>query len=82
MLANKIADEPAFKWWVPQVLRQQHRVIMGVLKPKKKSKYWRTMHKFGIRLPHNVKEALEFDRQMGPNCHFWRDVIAKELSKV
>jgi len=52
-VANGIGDEPAFAWWVREVLRQRRRIVSKV-----KSKYWRTTHKFGIRLPHNAEEAL------------------------
>jgi hypothetical protein len=29
-VANRIAEEPAFKWWVPHVLRRRHRFISKV----------------------------------------------------
>ena len=38
--------------------------------------------KFGLRIPKLVKEALQFDWDIGPNCHLWRDAIEKELKKV
>ena len=44
--ANKIFEEPAFKWWVATVLRRRNRIIS-----KLKSRYWKTTHKFGIRVP-------------------------------
>jgi hypothetical protein len=47
---------------------------------KMKSKYWRTTHKFGIRLPHSVEEALRIDEETGTD--FWRKAINKEMSKV
>jgi hypothetical protein len=37
-------------------------------------------HKFGIRLPKTVKEALEIDRTM--NTDFWKRAINKEMAKV
>ena len=54
---------------------QRNRVIS-----KLKSKYWRTTHKFGIRLPKDVKKALEIDRITG--TYFWRKAVNKEMSKV
>ena len=34
-VANRIADEPAFKWWVPYVLRKRNRIISkGSLLPE------------------------------------------------
>jgi Reverse transcriptase (RNA-dependent DNA polymerase) len=74
-VANRIVEEPALKWWVPQVLRRRNRIISKV-----KSRYWRTTHKFGIRLPKTVEEALEIDRVTGTD--FWRKAINKEMSRV
>ena len=47
---------------------------------KLKGKYWRTTHKFVIKVPKDLKEALEIDRIMGTD--FWRKAINKEMSKV
>jgi hypothetical protein len=74
-LANNLEHEPAFKWWVKTTLRTRDRLIGKV-----KSRYWRTTHKFGIRIPKTVEEAYEIDRQTGTD--FWRMAIEKELSKV
>ena len=41
-VANKIANEPAFNWWVHTVLRKQNRIVAKV------KRYSRTTHKFGI----------------------------------
>ncbi len=74
-VANNIQDEPAFRWWVPHTLRTRDRIIAKV-----KSRYWVTTHKFGIRLPKTVKEALKIDEETGTT--FWRDAIKKEMSNV
>jgi hypothetical protein len=74
-LANNLEHEPAFKWWVKTTLRTRDRLIGKV-----KSRYWRTTHKFGIRIPKTVEEAYEIDRQTGTD--FWRRAIEKELSKL
>ena len=74
-VANCIVEEPAFKWWVSRTVRKQNRVISKI-----KSKYWRTTHKFGIRLPKYVKEALEID--MITRTDFWQKAVNKEMSKV
>jgi hypothetical protein len=74
-VANHIAEEPAFKWWVSHTLRKQNRIISKV-----KSKYWKTMHKFGCKLPHSVAEALEIDRLAGTDL--WTRAINKEMAKV
>eukprot|EP00804_Cyclotella_cryptica_P008557 CCRYP_007551-RA/>CCRYP_007551-RA protein AED:0.38 eAED:0.38 QI:0/0/0/1/1/1/2/0/852 len=74
-VANKIHEEPAFKWWLSKVPRRRNRVIS-----KATSKYWRTTHKFGIRVPRSVEEALKLDEQNGN--HLWRDAIKKEMAKA
>lgn len=74
-VANKIADMPTYRWWVPFTLRKRNRIIS-----KAKTKYWRTTHKFGIRIPKTVEEALELDRDNGNTL--WRDALNKEVSRV
>ncbi|GAX25842.1 hypothetical protein FisN_6Hu120 [Fistulifera solaris] len=73
--ANKIDDEPAFAWWVGHVLRKRNRILAKV-----KSRYWKTTHKFGIRIPKTVKEALQIDEETGTD--FWRRAIEKEMGKI
>jgi hypothetical protein len=73
--ANKIAEEPAFAWWVNNVIWRQNRIIAKV-----KSRYWKASHKFGIELPHSVEEAFAIDKKNGNN--FWRKAIEKEISKI
>jgi hypothetical protein len=72
---HRIDDEPAFRWWVPLVLRSRERIIAKV-----KKRYWATTHKYGIRLPKSVGEALEIDRNTGTD--FWAKAIQKERDKV
>lgn len=74
-VANGIEHEPAFNWWVPKTLRRRDRIINKV-----KSKYWRTTHKFGIRIPKTVEEAYEIDRVTGTD--YWRKAIEKEMVNV
>jgi hypothetical protein len=74
-VVNRITEEPAFKWWVPNVIKRRNRIISKV-----KSRYWKTTHKFGIRLPKTVQEALDIDRTMGTDL--WRQAINKEMTRV
>jgi hypothetical protein len=74
-VSNNIASEPAFVWWVKDVLRKRDRIISKV-----KSKYWKRTHKFGIQVPKSVKEALQIDKETGTT--FWRDAILKEMKNV
>ena len=73
--ANKLQEEPAFKWWAAFVLRKRNRIINKV-----KSRYWKTTHKFGVKLPKSVKEALQFDRENGNDL--WEKAIKKEMGKA
>ena len=72
---NKISTEPASAWWVPHGLRKRSRINNKV-----KSKYWKDTHKYGIRLPHSVEEALRIDEETGTG--FWRMAIEKEMKNV
>ena len=74
-VANWIEDEPAFNWWVSHTLRKHNRIISKV-----KSRYWRTTHKFGVKLPKSVEEALEIDRLTGTDL--WAKAINKEMSRI
>ena len=56
-------------------IRKRNRIISKV-----KSRYWKTTHKFGIRLPKTTEEALQIDKIVGTG--FWRKAINKEMSKV
>ena len=55
-------------------LRKRNRIVAKV------KRYWRTTHKFGIRVPKTVDEALAIDEETGTD--FWRTALAKEMAKV
>ena len=74
-VANQIADEPAFSWWVRHFLRKRDRVIMKV-----KARYWKRTHQFGIELPKTIEEALAIDKKTGTD--FWRTAVEKEMKVV
>jgi hypothetical protein len=74
-VANKIAEEPAFAWWVRPTLRKRDRIIKKI-----KTKYWKRTHKYGIRMPKSIKEALEIDAETGTT--FWQDAIGKEIKNA
>ena len=54
---NNLADEPAFAWWVNYVHKKRERILSKV-----KSKYWVRTHKYGIRAPKTVQEAIAIGR--------------------
>ena len=72
---NQLVEEPAFAWWVKDVLRRKDRIISAV-----KSRYWKRTHKFGIRVPKSIQEALDIDRETGTT--HWHDAIQKEMKNV
>lgn len=70
-----LLETPAFAWWAPYVLRKASRSLS-----KLKSKYWQRTHKYGIRVPKSVNEALAIDREEGNSL--WTDAIKEEMAKV
>jgi hypothetical protein len=70
-----IHEEPAFAWWVPYVLKKQKRIIQKV-----KSKYWSRTHKYGLRIPKNIAEAIEIDKENGNTL--WMDAVRLEMANV
>ena len=74
-VASWIDHEPAFKWWIPETLKKRKQIVAKV-----KSWYWRTTHKFGVKLPHSVEEAYKFDAENGNDL--WRHAIEQEMSRA
>ena len=70
-----IDSQPAFAWWIPFVIKKKQRIISKV-----KSKYWAKTHKFGIRMPKTVKEAIELDT-LNQNTLWW-SAICQEMKNV
>ena len=60
-IANALQDEPAFAWWIPYTFKKRTAIIGKM----KSSKHWETTHKYGVRVPQNVKEAFEIDAKNG-----------------
>ena len=73
-VANRIVEEPAFKWWLSHTKRKRNRIIS-----KFKSQYWQTTHKFGIRFPKTTDKVLQIYKITGTD--FWRKAINEEMSK-
>ena len=74
-VTSRIADQPAFAWWIPYVLKKRDRILAKV-----KSKYWIRTHKFGIRIPKTVEDAKAEDARNGNTL--WWDAICKEMRNV
>ena len=70
-----IADEPAFRWWVPYTLKKRDVIISAINQSRKKTGY-----KYGIKVPNNIKDAYDIDKANGDQS--WRTAVAKEMSNV
>jgi hypothetical protein len=77
-VTNGIDHEPAFNWWVPHVLKKRDQIISLVC--KRTTRYLKRTHKFSIKVPKTVKEALALDHKNGNTL--WADAIAKEMKEV
>jgi hypothetical protein len=57
------------------VLRKRNRIIGRI-----GSQYWVRTHKFGVKIPKNVTQAVLFDKDNGNTL--WRDAICEEMKNV
>jgi len=73
-----IDHEPAFNWWVHDVFKRRDRIISLV--KKRETRYLKRTHKYGVRVPKTVQQALDLDRQNGNTL--WADAISKEMKNV
>jgi len=71
-VAKQLEEEPAFKWWVPHVLKKRKAIIKKV-----KSKYWERNTKYGLRIPKTIAEALAIDKENGNTL--WEDSVKLEM---
>ena len=70
---QRIDKLPAFAWWVPHVLKKRESIIS-----KLKTKYWQRTHKYGIRIPRNITEAIRIDKDN--NNTYWMDAVKMEMT--
>jgi hypothetical protein len=75
-VANKIVEEPAFKWWVPYTLKKRDRIIKAV----KRRFFKKKNEKFGLEIPTSVKRALQIDQETGTD--YWTVALAKEMKNM
>jgi hypothetical protein len=74
-LANQISHEPAFDWWVHDVIHHKKRLIK-----LSQTRFPRPQYKYGICVLRNIEEAIKFDLETGNT--FWEIAIAKEMKNV
>ena len=56
---NRILEEPAFAWWTKHVLNKRYQIL------SKMQQYWVQPHKYGLRVPKTVNEAVDIDQDNG-----------------
>ena len=72
---NQISDGPESSWRIKKLLNKIDRIISNTAR-----KYWQKTHKYGLRIPHTVKEAIEIDKENGDTL--WWYSILKEMKNV
>ena len=72
---HKIADQPAFAWWVPYTQRKRWAILSAV-----KARVRATTVKYGIKRPQTFKQALEYDQENGNTL--WKDAIDLEMNTI
>ena len=71
----KNSMEPVFAWSVPHTLKKRNQTIAKV-----KAKYWLKTHKFRIKVPKSMKQAIESNRE---NVNkLWWDAVCKDMKSV
>ena len=58
--SNSLSKEPAFRWWVKQVLKRRDKIIGKFITKRGKNK-----NKFEIKVPATVEEPRMFDTENG-----------------
>ena len=69
-VALGLDHEPAFDWWVKDVLKKRER-ITAIIR-KQQTRYLMRRHKFGINLPKTVEEAYALDAKK--DSMLWADI--------
>ena len=78
LLEQGISHEPAFNWWVTNVLKKQEAIISALNGTA--SRVIIKNIKFGIKVPQRVNEALRLDENNGN--YLWIYGIEKEINSV
>ena len=76
---NGLLEAPGWKF-LRHIARQAKKLQHMLYQSRCQSKHNAIQYKFGVRIPRDVKEAYELDRQNGNT--FWADAIQCELNQV
>jgi hypothetical protein len=74
-IENKISGLPAFRWWIPYVMKKRDRIIA-----KTKTCYWAKTHKYGFEVPKNYADCVRIDKDN--NDTLWQDSVKAEMKTV
>ena len=74
-IENGHSDEPVFAWWVKFVMQKRDIILSKV-----KSKYWARTHKYGIRVPKDVRKSKEMDTENENTL--WCDSIMLDMKNT
>jgi hypothetical protein len=72
---NKVSELPAFRWWIPYVLKKRDRIIA-----KTKKCYWAKTHKYGFEIPKNYDNCVRIDEENKDTV--WQDSVKSEMKTV
>jgi hypothetical protein len=72
---NGLALEPAFRWWIPHILKKRDRIIS-----RTKASYWTKTHKYGFEVPKNYSDCVRIDSENKDTL--WQDAVRKEMKTV
>jgi len=76
---NKLLDTPGWKW-ARRIRTMDSTCLLRLARRVFKASRSDIKYKFGVRVPRNVREALEFDRINGNTL--WKDAIATEINQL
>ena len=76
--SQEVDHEPTFNWWVLNVLEKLERIIPLV--KQHNDQHLKHTHKFGIKLPTNVQDTYDLDKENGKTV--WADSISKEMKNA
>jgi uncharacterized protein YxjI len=75
VIKNGLSELPAFRWWIPYVLKKQDRIIA-----KAKASYWQKTHEYGLEIPKDYRDCIQIDVVNGNTL--WQDSVRAEMKTV
>ena len=73
--SRNIKREPVFCWCIPYTLRKRDAIISSA-----RARVAKTTHKYGIRVPSTIEEAIVIDEKNGNTL--WQDSIDLDMNTI